>query len=381
MTQTAYSRRILVCATGMSPQIVTETIYALAVKPADGQPAWVPTEVHLISTRRGVEHARLNLLSSQPGWFHQLRKEYALPDIQFPVQHIHTIRSASGQELDDIRTPADNEAAANAIADLVRSFTQAEDTQLHVSIAGGRKTMGYYLGYALSLYGRPQDRLSHVLVSEPFESHPDFYYPTLYERVIHTRDPKQPQAVDCRNAVVDLAQIPFVRLRDGLPERLLEGKSSFTETVEVANLAQATPVLEFEVARRSVKISGLNVTLGESGFALYLWLAQRAHSDEPEVDWTDTAQWKGEFLPLIAKVFGPMSATYETIESSLERNFKSNDSETAGYFRPLMSRVNGELEQQLGKALAQRVKIERVGSKKTGSRYRLPEGLQIRMSP
>ena len=30
--------------------------------------------------------------------------------------------------------------------------------------------MGFYLGYALSLYGRTQDRLSHVLVSSPYES-------------------------------------------------------------------------------------------------------------------------------------------------------------------------------------------------------------------
>jgi CRISPR-associated protein (TIGR02584 family) len=35
-----------------------------------------------------------------------------------------------------------------------------------MSIAGGRKTMGFYAGYALSLYGRAQDRMSHVLVEE-----------------------------------------------------------------------------------------------------------------------------------------------------------------------------------------------------------------------
>jgi CRISPR-associated protein (TIGR02584 family) len=48
---------------------------------------------------------------------------------------------------------------------------------LHVSIAGGRKSMGFFAGYAFSLFGRTQDRLSHVLVNDPFESFPDFYFP------------------------------------------------------------------------------------------------------------------------------------------------------------------------------------------------------------
>jgi len=381
MTHPSFERRILICATGMSPQIVTETLYALAAQPSAGQSAWVPTEVHLISTRRGGEHARLNLLSGKPGWFHQLLADYGLPEMMFSAEHIHCIRGADGQELDDIRTPSDNEAAANTIAELVRNFSRQDDTQLHVSIAGGRKTMGYYLGYALSLYGRPQDRLSHVLVSDPFESHPDFYYPTPYERVIHTRDPKLPQAKDCRDAVVELAQIPFVRLRDGLPQRLLDGHTSFTETVEVANLAQSTPVIRIDMDRRTLEVSGLPVSLGDSGFALYLWIARRALSDDPEVDWVLPEQWRDEFLPLVARVFGSMSTSYETIATSVEKNFKESENETASYFRPLTTRVNKELREQLGEPLARRVQIERVGPKNGENRYRLPAEVKIEITP
>lgn len=373
-------RRILICATGMSPQVVTETLYALAVKPRDGQMPWIPDEVHLISTRRGAEHARLNLLSAKPGWFHQLCKDYALEGIQFEPQHIHCITDADGQPLDDIRRPADNEAAANAIAELVRRFSAQDHTQLHVSMAGGRKTMGYYLGYALSLYGRPQDRLSHVLVSEPFESHPDFYYPTPYELVIHTRDPRMPQAVDCRSASVDLAEIPFVRLRDGLPQRLLTGQASFTDTVQVANLALETPLVQIDVRRRSVQVNGMPVRLGDPGFVLYLWLARRALSDEPEVDWLLPENWRDEFLVLLGDVLGRMSTTYEKVQARLEEHFKKKHNETAHYFSPLTSRVNDELTKQLGEPLARRVRIERVGTRATGSRYHLPEGVKIQIS-
>ena len=44
-------RRILLCVSGMSPQIVTETLYALACARS---PAWIPDEIHLISTRDGA---------------------------------------------------------------------------------------------------------------------------------------------------------------------------------------------------------------------------------------------------------------------------------------------------------------------------------------
>ena len=54
--------------------------------------------------------------------------------------------------------------------------------------------MGFYLGYALSLYSRAQDRLSHVLVNSPFESHSEFFYPTPESRVIHRRPDGRPKA-------------------------------------------------------------------------------------------------------------------------------------------------------------------------------------------
>ena len=77
------TRRVLLCAIGMSPQIVTETLYALAVKPEAGLEPWIPTEVHVVTTARGADNAKLNLLSGNPGWFHQLCEDYGLPEMGF----------------------------------------------------------------------------------------------------------------------------------------------------------------------------------------------------------------------------------------------------------------------------------------------------------
>ncbi|MDS4070626.1 MAG: CRISPR-associated ring nuclease Csm6, partial [Candidatus Competibacter sp.] len=217
MNPESYPRRILLCVAGLSPQIVTETLYALTVT---GEPRFVPTEIHLLTTAEGAERARLTLLGDEPGWFHRMRGDHGLPAIRFTLDTIHILRAADGRLLDDIREPADNEAIADAITAMVRELTADPDSAVHASIAGGRKTMGFYLGYALSLFGRPQDRLSHVLVSSPFESNPNFFYPAPVERVIFATGPDQ-RPLDASSATVTLAEIPFVRLRDGLQESLL----------------------------------------------------------------------------------------------------------------------------------------------------------------
>ena len=191
-------RRILLAVTGLSPQILTETLYALSMDEAGQGEPFIPTEIHLITTESGARLARTALLHPDGGQFHALLSDYPVlnrPD--FDERHIHIIRDARGRPLADIRTPAENAAAADCITALVSQFTRDDNTQLHVSIAGGRKTMGFYLGYAFSLFARPQDELSHVLVSSPFENHPEFFYPPAQPRRSDPARPRRPLPESC----------------------------------------------------------------------------------------------------------------------------------------------------------------------------------------
>ncbi|ANJ66647.1 CRISPR-associated protein [Halothiobacillus diazotrophicus] len=363
-------KRILLCVTGMSPQVMTETLYALAVNPEAGQGAWIPNEVHIITTASGADQARLNLLSQDTGWFKKLCDDYSLPPIAFGSSHIHCITDEAGQVLDDIRTPADNEAAANSIAELVRDLTHDPNSALHVSLAGGRKTMGYYTGYALSLYGRPQDQLSHILVSAPYESHPEFYYPTPYPRIIQSREPK-PRAFNCADATIQLAHIPFVRLREGMPHRLLDGKANFTETVKLANLAHEPATLRINQSReaRGIRVNGIPVPLTDTPFALLYWLARRANSENPEVDWIEHA----EFLEHVTKLYGKDSHIYEEVERAL-RSCRGDEEQIKKYFQPIKSRMNTILKEELGATLAARCQSPKSSR---GGGNRLPEDLTI----
>lgn len=262
-------KKVLLAVGGLSPQVVTESLYALAFC---REVPFIPDEVHLVTTREGAERARLLLLSERPGWFYQLRREYDLPPILFDNDHIHVMCDHAGRAMDDIRTPEDNAAAADCITRMVRELTGDPDSMLHVSIAGGRKTMGFYLGYALSLFGRSQDEMSHVLVSHPYESLKDFFYPSKEKRIIFTREDEKP--LDASRASVWLANIPFVRMRHGIPEALRQGDATFSEVVAAASQAFLEPSLKINVENGKLITPIGEVRLPPVDLAFYLWMAR-----------------------------------------------------------------------------------------------------------
>lgn len=354
-----YPRRILLAVTGLSPQVVTETVYALVTR----EPPFVPTEIHLITTREGAQRARLALLSDDPGWFHRLRADYGLPPIAFDASHMHVLADAHGAALDDIRTDEDNLAIADAITEHVRRLTADPECSVHVSIAGGRKTMGFYLGYALSLFGRPQDRLSHVLVSEPFESSWDFFYPTKVSRVIQVKDNK---LADARDSTVTLAEIPFVRLRGELSRALLEGRAGFAATVAAANAALAPPQLTLDPASGRVRMAGKLFKLAPAEFAFLAVLARRALQrgpalKPPKKDVADR-DWARAFVAEVRAACGQANVPGRVEE--LEHRGADND-----YVSQRLTRLHKALERQLDVAAAP-YRVD--GRRGQGYRLRLP---------
>lgn len=329
-------RRVLLVVTGLSPQIVTETIYALALK---GNPAWVPTEVQVITTGLGKQKVEDTLLSDDPGWFNRLRQDYRLPEIAFSKEHIHVITRPDGMPLDDIMDDEDNAALADFITDRVRALTADPRVSLHVSIAGGRKTMGFYIGYALSLFGRTQDRLSHVLVSPPFESRSDFYYPAPRTGVIQRGD-----ATEGRNAV-HMGDIPFVRLRDGLPKELLEGRATFSAAIAEAQKALPPLALRLEPGKRIVVAGGEHFFLEPQQFAVYWMLAEKCQAGQLGVHWSEPDTGK-VLLKYYGQLVGVNSGFYEQAEDKLLRNFgKSN-------FEPHKAHINRAIKLALGERRA-----------------------------
>ena len=210
----------LVAVVGNTPQVMTETFWALRIQrdvPID--------EVFVITTTLGQKTCQKRLLDE--GRFKKMLLDYNidLATIQFNSDHIHVFEDAKGNFLDDIRTSDENRIARDGIFELIETLTQDDQVALHCSLAGGRKSMGFILGAAIHFFGRPQDRLYHVLVSVPEIERSDasYYYPPEKPEpiMVFNRSTGQEESLIVRGQKVmsdavsiELADVPFCRLRD-----------------------------------------------------------------------------------------------------------------------------------------------------------------------
>ncbi len=206
------TRTILVAVAGGSPAIVTETLWALAKR---SDPVHVD-EVRVFTTAKGKSAILNPLLAPTDGKFKSCLEELEIARrITFNEETIVVFKDGKNGELVDIRSDEDNQLAADQICNLIREWT-TEDSRLICSAAGGRKTMSIYLTIAMMLYGRAQDRLFHVLVNpEEFELCKDFFHPYRIARELPLRGRagKLIKNISTKNVTIDLAEIPFVKLR------------------------------------------------------------------------------------------------------------------------------------------------------------------------
>lgn len=262
-----FKHRTLLAVTGLSPQIVTETLYALFMQYGAEH---MPNKVKILTTKDGASRAKQALLDETDGHFHKFIREYQLEGkISFEPDDIKIIRTHDGNLLDDIKTPNDNAAAADCITDLVRELTQDDESQLHVSISGGRKSMGFYLGYAFSLFARRQDILSHVLVSSPFEYHPEFYYPPKSNVVLYTAE-KTP--IHTNDAHIVLAEIPVVKLRRGAAIQELQKAIKYTDAVNQVEKSLNAASVEVDILNKKIICDGIQLNLKKFHLIWYIHL-------------------------------------------------------------------------------------------------------------
>ncbi len=209
---------ILVATIGISPAVLTETVWALAHR----SPPVIIDRVNVITTLRGERELQDKLLSGQPSVWQRLQqvlREKGLPvegKLNFEPADIRVIE-ANGQRLEDIRSTNDNRAVGDQILRLLWELSANPNRTIYASLAGGRKTMSSLILTAMTVCARPQDRVLHVLVNEPFESpqlSPPFFFPDPNVDV-HTYTIKgEPKSVSPQEARIELAEIPIPSFRE-----------------------------------------------------------------------------------------------------------------------------------------------------------------------
>ncbi|MBD3776103.1 MAG: TIGR02584 family CRISPR-associated protein [Thiotrichales bacterium] len=313
-------KNTLYAVLGLSPQILTETLYALIHL----DEPFIPDEIHVLTTSKGYDICKLAFFKENGGWFHRFCKDYQLPTIKFDLDHIHIIENET--VLDDIRSHSDNSAVANQITQHIREFTQNPNSCLHVSIAGGRKTMGFYAGYALSMFGRSQDRLSHVLVESRYEGHPNFFYPTPYTDIIRSRDGQE--IYDVSQAKIELAFLPFITMRSALPTRFLDEETSFEEMVNYLQKRVFSPRLIISTKDCSLQIGEDIVKLTPANFVFYYWLTKRIKEGKANIELPfenePNAEYADEYRLCIHEALREivdMDRTLLALENGMDKDF------------------------------------------------------------
>lgn len=299
-TEQGVDESVLLAVTGMSPAVLTETVWALARQ----SPPVLPARVIALTTVAGRRRIREELFtpSAQLGGiapWDALREALTAQGLDLSgklrfggtpddIRVITAADHATGQsrELEDIRGLADNEATGDFLLEQVRSVVENPDTQLIASLAGGRKTMGALLYACLTLAGRERDRLTHVLVTEPFEALPDFWFPGQPGGSLSGRGPNPGPGHDPAAARVDLAEVPFVPLRNLFVRELNTKAGTFSRLVEscrdsIRRRMGESLRLTVDLSRAELEVNSEQVKLGAREQAVMLFLVQRAKDSLP----------------------------------------------------------------------------------------------------
>jgi CRISPR-associated protein (TIGR02584 family) len=246
-----YPDRPLLVTLGTTPQVVTETLYALWKE--EGEVSF-PTRLLAIATKTAQRQC-LEKLNGENGELAKLAKEHQLPRLTLGETDVLEIEEIEpgGKAVQKLEMQSFRD-----VARLVQRITKSKNSMLHASIAGGRKFTSLYVGQAMTMFGRKQDRLSQVLVDEALENRECFYFPARGE-----------------DARVKLVWIPFVRLREALGEQARQVIGDLTDYVAAAQAQLDRRRMRISLKEGRLALDGVDVKLAPRELAFVTMFARK----------------------------------------------------------------------------------------------------------
>jgi CRISPR-associated protein (TIGR02584 family) len=354
-------KNILICVSGLTPQVVTETLFCLSVKEKIKI-----DEVYVLTTKRGrdvilgLDKAASTPKTALKTEIKNLCKQYNLKMPLFDNNDTHIIVAKEESiELPDVRSDKDNVLFPNRVASFIRDKTSSSDNTIFCSITGGRKSMSVHIANALSLFARERDRLLHVLTKE--ENEFKGFYP------VTKREAKDLQ----------LSDIPFVRLRSLLSqdikgEELI--KMSFDKIVgytqKQLKLISEQKQLICDIEKRELKYGYNSITLEPMEFLFYFYFIDKKTKGENKIPIYEiiSASASRQFKNFI-EMYYPFYYIRESQQKAWQHGFDAKD------FRSKRTKINQKINDLIkDKDLAQRFIIE-VDKIYGDSKYYIPAAI------
>lgn len=278
-----HKRIILVSAMGTSPAVLTNMVWGLAHQ----KHSIVPDEIVVFITKSGKELLIQRLFDD--GVWNEMRSNLKREKIEidgklvFGATSIRVIPDAEGNEIEDLRTGDDNLRAADFMLSQLRQYTEDSETELHVSIAGGRKTISALLFSCMTLLGREQDKVYHVLLPPVFEQgvEPPFFFPEPGVTYTAKATGKKYKANKVQS---ELFEVPFVRMRGWYQDKFKDIPPSYRTLISkvqtIAPPAVTYPEIEIDAWNGWATLNGQQVPMSRPCFAMLLLLASGVDAKE-----------------------------------------------------------------------------------------------------
>lgn len=168
-------KTVLICTLGRTPQVLVETVWALA----NGSEPIVPDEIIAVSMANFAEDARDSIFGKGKGWrklIANLRKAEIAVAERLKLNEVTVAADGKGL-IEDLRTTEDNIRCADYLFGLIRKYAFDDSTRIILSLSGGRKSLSALATVTMSLLARPQDSLIHLIVNSGIENDGQYHFP------------------------------------------------------------------------------------------------------------------------------------------------------------------------------------------------------------
>lgn len=353
-------KTFLVAVCGLTPQVVTETLYALH------QQGTQVDAVRILTTRLGKDACIGQLLRADDGEYFRYLKEYGIsPEtIDFAPRHVMAVLNEDGTEIDDIDTEEENERFLHFCMKQAFELTKDAGSRVLFSIAGGRKTMGACLTLAAQCYARSQDRIYHVLLAPAeFESCRDFFFPPRESKLVdvRTRD-GQPCRMETELAQITLVPLPFFPLRSHLTPQMLEHPES-PAALMLSLVRETKHELTVDLTQKKLVWKGVELDLSAAQMALYALLAKA--KKETECSRSSCQECESCYLTV-----AEMAARQKELNEIYSRMTKRELVGRGGIikicsldFNPYRTKINKEINYCFGDYEGRKLQIESCGQR------------------
>ncbi|MDD3295478.1 MAG: CRISPR-associated ring nuclease Csm6 [Geobacteraceae bacterium] len=363
-------KKILLAVCGLSPQVITETLYALH------QQGRMPDAIRILTTREGKAAINANLLDPSDGHYCRFLREYGIdPErIDFSSRHVTAVCDGNGREIDDILGEEENELFLKVCMEAAFTLTSDPGCSVFFSIAGGRKTMGACLTAAAQCYARSQDRIFHVLVSPEFERCREFFYPPVKSVPVELKDQSgNPYFKETRYASVTLIPMPFFSIRDRLSSRHLKAPDT-PAALMLSMVREKRSELVVDLPGGKVLWRGRECDLMPAQLALYAFFALLKRENRCGKDTCRGCEGCALTQDEVVSSSEKVSEVYRNISRGrpVEEMSATGVARLDGdNFKSYRSRINKALERTFGPAETERIAIATHG-RRPGVRYGIP---------